>query len=107
MQLMWRGSGFARGEGWRVRVMARCAAQARDVALFAVPVTAGSAMHSGFPIAIRGAVATAAQRRAVGEFQLPAIAGLQLLKVRFIVAIETMVVPVVPAVAHGEVLVRV
>src|ERR1041385_7766328 len=82
----------------RMRIVARGARDARVPARLEIPVTARPPVHTGFPIAIRRAVTTAAQLRTVGEFQLTAVAGLQVLEIGFVVAIETIVVSVMTAV---------
>jgi hypothetical protein len=47
-------------------------------------------------------MATATEGSAVEEIQFPPVACLEKLEVAFIMAIETVVVPVVTAVCHGE-----
>ena len=65
-----------------------------------IPISIDTAMCAGLPIAVSRPVATTAQRRAVLEFQLPAIARLKDNKIGFIVAIETVVVTLMSAMAH-------
>jgi hypothetical protein len=50
-------------------------------------------------------MATAAQRRAFDDFQMPSIASLEQLEVGFIMTIKAVVVAVVPAVRHHNVIV--
>ena len=72
----------------------------RDRAGLPAPIPAGAAVGSGLPIAIGWTVTTAAQPRALGEFQLVAIAGLEHLKIVLVMAIEAEVVAVMAAMPH-------
>lgn len=69
----------------------------------AFPVTAGSAMHTGFPITISRAMTTAAQSRAVHQFYLMPIASLEEFQVRFIVAIEAVIVSLMTTMSHDQI----
>ena len=86
-----------------VRIVAVGAVEAPDIPLAAIPVTTGATMGAGVPIADRRAVAAAAKLRALGEFQLVAVAHLQGLEVGLVVAVVAEVVPVVRAVPHHDV----
>src|ERR1022692_2969564 len=97
------GRGVASGKFRRVRIVAVHALLALGWAQVLIPKAADASMRSGFPIPIRRAVTTTAQLRAVGEFQLVAIAGLQEFKVRFVMAVEAVVVAAMTAVAHDDV----
>ena len=70
----------------------------------AVPVAAGPAMGAGLPVAIRRPVATAAQERTLGKLDLPPVASLQQLQVLLVMAVEAVVVPVVRAMFHHNIL---
>jgi hypothetical protein len=61
-------------------------------------------MHSGFPITEGWTMAAAAQGRAVNDFQLAAVARLEHLEIGFVVAIETIVVSMVPTMSHDDIL---
>ena len=69
-----------------------------------VPITAGPAVSSGFPIAIGRPVATAAKQRALNQLNLAPIAGLQQFQVLLVVAVKAVVVSVMRAVPHHDVL---
>src|SRR5262249_32957998 len=71
---------------------------------FPVPVTTGASMHAGFPVTVSRAVATPAQGGTINQLQLTAVTGLQQLQICFVVAVETVVIPVMPAVSHDAVL---
>ena len=60
-------------------------------------------MDAGFPVAIRRAMATAAERSAVREFQFAFVLRLEEFEVGFVVAIEAVVVSFVAAVMHHDV----
>jgi hypothetical protein len=62
-------------------------------------------MDTRFPVSISRPVAAAAQRRAFDDFQVPPIARLEQLQVGFIMTIKTIVVAMVPAVRHHNVIV--
>ena len=49
-------------------------------------------------------MATAAQRRAFGNFQVSAVAGLKQFQVGFVATIEAVVIAMVPAVGHDDVI---
>jgi len=55
------------------------------------------------PVAVSGTVATAAERRAVGQGQLPAVASLEEREIGFVMAVVTQIVAVVPAVPHHNI----
>ena len=97
------GGGLATGEFRRVGVVTFHAIAARGFAAGFVPETAGASVRAAFPIAERRAVTTAAEVRAVGQLQLASIARLENFEVRFIVAVEAVVVAVVAAMTHDEV----
>ena len=97
------GRGLAAGKFRRMWIVAIHANFAVDGAHFAVPIAARPAMHARFPIAIGRTVATAAQKLAVREGHLMAVAGLQQCEVVLIVAIETVVVPPMAAVSHHNI----
>jgi len=97
------GEWFASRKLWRVRIVACDAILPLEFSWFAAPVAATASMRTCFPITIRWTVATAAQRRAVSEFQFPSIARLEALEIILVMAIETVVVPVVTAMAHFEI----
>src|ERR1035437_3298856 len=100
---MWTRCRLARGNARCVRVVAACATEAHHVALAVIPEAAYAAMCSGFPIAIRRPVTTAAERRDIVEFQFAAVAHLERGEVLFVVAVVKEVVSVVRTVAHHDV----
>src|ERR1051325_5149934 len=95
-----------RREFRRVRVVAGHAVLALECSDGARPHSADAPVRAGFPIAQGRAVATTAKRGTIEDFQLAAVAGLEQFEIRLVVAVETNVVPVVPAVFQREVLVR-
>src|ERR1044071_1804445 len=110
----WRGIGpgaervrarrrLAGGEGRRVRIVAGDTGLAVDRTGLLVPITAGAPVDAGLPIAVRGAVTAPAERRAFRQLQFAPIARLQQVQIRFVMAIETNVVPIMPSVAHDDV----
>ena len=94
--------------GWkrrRVRVVTGGANLAVDRAQFALPVAAGPPVHACFPIPISRPMTTAAKRGTFYNLQVAAITGLERFEVVLIVAVEAIVVAVVPPVGHDDVLV--
>src|SRR5512142_2300370 len=86
-------------EGRRMRIVTVHAQLPGDRPLLAIPVAADAAVRADLPVFIRRAVAAAAELRAVLELQGAPVAGLQQLEIVFVVAVETVVVPAVLAVA--------
>ena len=86
-----------------MRVVTGCTNLPIDRAKFALPVAARAAMNACFPIPIRWAVATAAQSRTVRYLQVATIPCLELFEIVLIVAIETVVVAMVPSVTHDNI----
>ena len=72
-------------------------------AQFALPIAARSAMNARVPIAVSGAVTTAAQRRTIHQLHLVSVTSLEEFEIRFVVAVETVVVPLVASMAHLDV----
>src|ERR1039458_2265338 len=103
MEEMRAGCGFAGRDFGTVWVVAVHANLALDRAGGPVPIPAGPAVGSGFPVAIGRPVATAAKERALRQLNLPPVAGLQQFQVLLVVAVETVVVPVVRPVPHHNV----
>ena len=66
----------------------------------AIPVPTRATMGAGFPIAEGWAVTTAAEQRAFLQPKLMFVACLQLHEVLLVVAIEAVVVAIVPAMGH-------
>ena len=62
-------------------------------------------MYAGFPIAISRTMTTAAEGRAISDFQLTMITRLESDKIGLVVAIEAIVVATMRAVPHDDVLV--
>ncbi len=98
------GRRFARRDFGMVRVVAVHTDLAFDWPGCSVPIAASPAVGVGFPVAIGRSVATAAQRGALRQLDLAPVAGLQLFQVLLVVTVETVVVPVVSAVLHHDVL---
>ncbi len=104
-------SGCGPGAGWRPGNFGECGLwQLTQILrsmgpLAAVPIAAGAAVGAGFPVAIGRAVATAAQELAVREVSLRVVRSrvCSRVEVGFVVAVETVVVSVVAAVAHHDV----
>src|SRR5690348_8487831 len=94
---------FARREFGLVGIMTGNAIHSRDWPAVAIPITAGPSVCATLPIAVSGTVAASAERSAFGELQLAPVAGLEQLEVRFVVAIETEIVPIMAAMAHYDV----
>ena len=98
------GRGFAGRDFGTVRIVAVHADLAFDWAEASVPIATCPAMGSGFPVAIGRPVATAAKERAFRQLNLTPVTGLQQFQVLLVVAVETVVVPVVRPVPHHDVL---
>src|SRR5260370_11352200 len=105
MQQMRSGRRLAPREGRRMWIMAGGANLSLDGSRVAFPVTTRPAMHTGFPIAIRRPMTTSAQRRTFHDLQVTTIPGLEQLKVRLIMTIKTVVVSIMAAMAHDNVVV--
>src|SRR5262252_6413651 len=100
MQRMRGRRRLARGKGRRVRVMtggADLSVHLVEFPRFPAPVTAGAAMDAGLPIAVGGAMATAAEGRTFGDLQMAPIARLQRLQIVFVMTIKAIVVAMMPA----------
>src|SRR5262249_19312973 len=67
------------------------------------PISANPSMSARLPIAVGGAMTTAAKPRAFRELQLVPIAGLEHLQIVFVMAIETKIVSVVTSMPHHNV----
>ena len=103
MEEMGSGGGLAGGDFGMVRVVAVHADLPSNWAGGPVPVTAGAAVGASFPVPISRSVATAAKRRAFRQLDMPPVASLQQLQVLVVVAVETVVIPVVRPMAHHNV----
>jgi len=87
----------------RMRVMARNTIHSSYRTHFPLPISAGPAMRSRFPIAISRPVATPAQRCAFREFQLPAVTRLEQLQICIVVTVVAKVVAIVTSMTHDDV----
>lgn len=87
-----------------MRIVARGADLAFNGTQLAFPEPAGSAVDPGFPVAVSRSVTAAAEGGAFGNLQVPAIAGLEQLKVAFVMTIEAVVIAMVPAMGHHDVI---
>ena len=105
MEEVWPRGRLARWNLGPVRIMAIHADLAFHWAGGSVPIASGSAVGSSFPIAIGRPMATATKRRAINQFNLPPVAGLQQFQVLLVVAVEAVVVTVMRSVPHYDVLV--
>ena len=86
-----------------MRVVAIDAILTFEFAQISIPAPAGSSMDARLPVPVSWAVTTAAKGRAIGEFQLASVARLQAFQVGFVMAIVTIIVPVVTTVPHDDV----
>src|SRR5579859_8007602 len=100
---MRRGEGGARGDFGAMRVVAIHADLPFQLAHLAIPVAAGSAMSPSLPIAISRAVATATQRWTFLQLYFVSVAGLEELEIFFVMAIEAVVITVMPAMGHDHI----
>ena len=96
---------FAGRDPGMVRVVAVHADLTLDGAGGPIPIAAGPAVGASFPIAVGRSVAAPAQWSAFRKLDLAPVARLELFQVLLVVAVETVVVPVVRPVAHHNVLV--
>ena len=103
MEKMRFGSRRARGKRWRMRIVTGGAHLAFNRAQFPFPVTAGTPMHASFPVSVGWTMTTATQGRAFHDFQMPAVAGLEQFQVGLIMAVETIVVAIVPPMRHHNI----
>ena len=83
--------------------MARSAALADKSALLAIPISADPPVDSNFPVAIRRAVATAAEAAAFGQLERLALAWPEQFKILRVMTVETMVVAIAASVPQHEI----
>src|SRR5437868_9362585 len=107
MERMRARRGFAAGKFRMMRVVTSGAGLESSRAQVSVPIATRATVDTGFPIAESRPVATAAQRRAFGDFQLLSVPRLQRVELDFIMAVETVVVATMRAMTHHDVLVLV
>jgi len=96
--------GLTRRKGRRMRVVTGRADFALDGTKTSFPIPARPPMNPRFPIPVGRSVATATKRRALLDLQMPAVPGLKQLEVRFVMAIKAVVVAVVTAMPHHDVI---
>jgi len=75
-------------------------------AALAIPKSADPPVDSDFPVAIRRAVATAAEPAAFGELERLAFARPEQFEILRVVTIETMIVAIAPSMSQHEIAVR-
>src|SRR5689334_21444994 len=92
-------------KGWSVWVMTGSAHFSVDRTKSAPPIAARTPMDTRFPVAIGWTMTTAAQGRTIHQLHLMPVARLQKIEIRFIVAIETVVISLVTTVPHLDVVV--
>src|ERR1043166_4331714 len=97
------GSRLARWKRGGMRIMARRADLPIHRTEVAIPETAGPPMDTRFPIPVSRAMATAAEGRAVDNFQMPAVAGLKQLEIGFVVAIIAVVIAMMTPMSHHDI----
>src|SRR5258708_19908837 len=88
----------------RVRVMTGSADLPVDRAELTLPIATRAAVDPGFPVAISGTVAAAAEGGTFDQLYLPPIACLQQFQVCFIMTVEAVVIAMVTASGHYDVL---
>lgn len=69
------------------------------------PISARPPVRSSFPIAVCRSVATAAEQGTVGKSQFASVTRLEEIQIHLVMAVVTVVVPVVVAVCHHQFLV--
>src|SRR5579864_9628233 len=87
----------------RMRVMARRADLAIDGPEVSFPIPTRPPVHARFPVAVCRAVTAATKGGALDDFQMSPVASLEQLQIRFVMAVEAVVVAVVPAMGHYDV----
>ena len=97
---------WARLDRWKsrcMRIVAGSAILARYGAEVPIPMTAGSPVNTCLPIPISGAVATAAEHRALRQFESLSVPRLDHVQRLSLMTIETMIVAVVPPVLNHQI----
>ena len=83
-----------------MRVMAGNTIKPVEPGRIPIPQPAGATVHTGLPIPIGGSMTASAEGRAVAKAHLPSIPCLEEFEILFVMAVETVVVPVVRAMPH-------
>ncbi len=88
-----------------MRIVAGGAGLVSHLAQGRIPKTSSTAVDASFPIAECWSMATAAEGRAIGNLQFPSIPSLEAHQIRFIMAVEAIVIAAVRAMTEDDVLV--